>query len=482
MEISQMPSYSTISFGKASAEKQEEMNKRTQKIKRTLQGAAKEERKLSMAQTMQQTGLNESAIRYVIRKYSDIGALWKSVQSTSTTKGTQTETEQKKQKLESVLSSAKDSKETLTMEELSERSGVTVDSARYQIASDDDLDTLWFWTRENTFSHYTKEEIEKQIASIKRALESAIDKKKVVTNAEIGQIVHLDKHIVSARIVSDSTLSSLRKKIDDIAEKNRRLEIASIKKVLKEAEEKGLKITQQYISQTTTIPVSTVDKRIDENAGLKRLFEKVRAQEHTSHKKEEIAEQNAQVGAILAEAIQNGQKMTMDELAARLDGKVKSNTLSSRINENKTLKTLWDQVKTVTKQLPTQDEIKTQTEKIEKVLTELKAQNKKTTLNKLAKAVNLTSRVTHSRIQGSKTLSALWQVTCSKPGSNYSKEETEVHCVMIERILQQRIQDKMKPTPYQMAQYLDLSEKYINQCIEKNENLSALWKQAQENT
>ena len=216
-----------------------------------------------------------------------------------------------------------------------------------------------------------------------------------------------------------------------------------------------MKITQVYISQKTNIPTSVIQKRIGENAALERLFESVRAREHNYNSKDDIQAQNAQIAAILNRTIRSGKKITISDLAAEYTA-LKKNTIQSRLGRYPELSTLWEQARAEcdVNYSPKEDEIKEQTEKIEKILTDLKSRGEK--------------------------LSALWEATCSKPNAQYSEDEVEVQNVMIERILNQRIQDGTKATIYQMAQYLDLSREIVSRRIQANAKLSALYQRSQE--
>ena len=73
----------------------------------------------------------------------------------------------------------------------------------------------------------------------------------------------------------------------------------------------------------------------------------------------------------------------------------------------------------------------------------------------------------------------LWQAVRSQNNIVYTEEEIEVQNVMIERILRQGIEDKTKPTFYQMSQYLDLTHVYVKRLIEKNEKLLTLYRESQ---
>lgn len=254
-----------------------------------------------------------------------------------------------------------------------------------------------------------------------------------------------------------------------------------IKKTLKEAEESGLKITQVYISEKTNIPVSTVQKRISENASLERLFNKVRAKEHNYNSQDEILSQNAEIAAILNQVIEGGQKITISDLAAKYP-KLKQNTIMSRLGRYPELTALWAQAKVESEvnYNPDKDAIKKQTERIEEILTELKDKNERITGKKLADMVGITQRMALARIKKSEKLSALWEATCSVSNAQYTEEEIEVQEVMIERILTRRIQDKTKPSIYQMSQYLDLSSEILKRRIKNNTRLSALYQRSQQ--
>ena len=199
---------------------------------------------------------------------------------------------------------------------------------------------------------------------------------------------------------------------------------------------------------------------------------------HNQQSREETAEQDVTIITVMKEIAAGGQKMTQNELASNIPS-IESNIVISRLNNNPVITSLWQQIKKNNKGPYSPDEITARTEKIAQILTRLKDEGKNTTLKELADMTGYNSATLHKYIKASATLDALWQAVRSQNNIVYTEEEIEVQNVMIERILRQGIEDKTKPTFYQMSQYLDLTHVYVKRLIEKNEKLLTLYRESQ---
>ena len=469
-----------IQSDECKSEAQKETEKKAERVGTVLQDAIAEEIKMTREEVAQKAHLSLGEVISILRHHNNINALWKNVRTSNSDKSSDEDMTKNKEKVRAALLEAKTSFETLTLEQLSQSTGLRSSSVRHYI-KDESLALLWFLVKTKDSSSFTRDEIQEQTNKIKEQLECAIEQKKSITIREIAETTGIEEGVIDNRIASDETLTTLREQTLSLADKNYQLEVKLIKDILKEAKESGLKITQVYISQKTNIPTSVIQKRIGENAALERLFESIRAREHNYNSKDDIQAQNAQIAAILNRTIRSGKKITISDLAAEYTA-LKKNTIQSRLGRYPELSTLWEQARAEcdVNYGPKEDEIKEQTEKIEKILTDLKSRGEKITSKKLAETVGITQRIALMRIGKSEKLSALWEATCSKPNAQYSEDEVEVQNVMIERILNQRIQDGTKATIYQMAQYLDLSREIVKRRIQANAGLSALYQKSQE--
>jgi len=465
--------------GALSKEKKEELERRAQAVKQTLEKAASEQRKMTTDDVAKEAGFTTCETRYVFRHYADIDAIWKKVRTNNSDRLPVDKIAKKKAEIKAVLLNAKENNETMTIEDLAAKAHSTPGATAHYL-DDEDLNSIWFWVKTKSPSSFTKEEMQEQTRLIKEQLELAIKNKKAVTIPEISEATGIDENVIDDRIDGDETLSVLREQTLKFEDKNYRREIKLINDVMQEAKEAGLKITQVYISQKTSIPVGTVQKRISQNKKLEKLFDEVRVREHAHNSKEEIEAQNAKIAAILNRAIQSGKKITISDLAAEYT-ELKKNTIQSRLGRYPELGALWEQAKVESdvNYCPKEDEIKEQTKKIEQILTEYKSKGEKITGKKLGELAGITPRMAMARISKSEKLTALWNALCS-PNAQYTKEEIEVQNVMIERILNQRIQDKMKAVIYQMAQYLELSRDMTKRRIEENPRLLALYQRSQQ--
>ena len=461
-------------------EKQEEMKKRRQTLTDTFNGAIEEQRQMHLDDVANKTGLSINEIRGVLKRNKTIRDLWHQVKPPTPERLTKEEAEKRRSKIGAVLSDAKANGVRLTVDEVAALSGLERGATVYQIESSDALQSLWFWVKTKDESHFTQEEVEVQTKQIEEQLKLAIEQKKAITINEIVEATGIEYGVVENRINADDDLSKLRDETLAFEDKNYKYEVSEIKKVLEEAKTNGLKVTQVYISQKTGIQIHTVQKRISQNSELDRLFEKVRAREHSTNTKEEMKAQNAQIAAVLNKAIEEGRKMTVAEVAKQIKG-LKQGTAASRMYNNPDLYALWEQVKSDDNTVASKDEIEEQKAKIETILTELKSRNEKISLAQLAKKVGggATRRVVHTRIQSSKTLSSLWQSVQPVSNAAYTEEEVEVQNEIIKRILAQRIHDKTKPSISQMSEYLDLSREIVKRRIEANSILSTLWETSQ---
>lgn len=394
-------------------------------------------------------------------------------------RSTKEELIQRKKKVETVLLDAKNNNKTITLEEIAQKTDIPRSSVAKYIANDEALNLIWFWVKPIDPSVFTKEEMQEQSDLIAEQKRLATEQKRTITRTEISKATGIDKGIIKGRFETDAELKKIWQENQAIADKNYNLEVNRIKKALQEAKKSGLKVTYRYISQVTSIAIGTVKARIAQNSTLSRLFDKVRAVEHDAYTEEETLAQNARISAALTEAVESGQKMTFNEFASKLEG-LKPGLISSRISRNTELKALWGKVKTGECIIEPQYDIEAKSAEIEQILTEVKSKKETITLSKLAKMVGLAESITAACIKKSQKLSVLWDATLSKPAHNYTEDEIEVHNVMIERILRQRIQDKTKASFYQMAQYLDLSEGYLKKLIRNNPGLSTLFEAAQQ--
>lgn len=480
MRISPVNVYKSTSYkftGVISPEKKAELQRRADAVNTFVSSAADEGRKINIYDVMASTGYNLNEVRYVFKNYKGINAVWQKVNTSTGERQTPEQIAKKKEEIKVILQKAKDAGKTMSCGELAEKVGME-SAAVYKYLSDESLNKLWFWVKTKDRSNFTPEEMQEQSALIKEQLLFAIEKKKAVTIPEITEATGIEGSVIENRINTDETLSSLRAQTLAFEDENYRLEVSTIKKALKEAKETGLKITLVYLSQITSIPFSTLQKRINENNDLNRLFNKVRAKEHNFNSKDEIAAQNKKIESVLNAAVEAGKTMTLGELSSKIP-ELKKGTLGSRLNKYPELNVLWKKVKKEQpSEAPTAEGKAGQIEKIRQILSKVKDEGKKITLAEIAKETGMTRRVVHTRIQGSETLSALWEATCPVSNAAYTDEEIEVQNVIIERILTRRITDKMKPSYSQMADYLDLSKDIVKQRIEANPCLLALYNRA----
>lgn len=464
--------------GAFAEQRKEEIDRRSKIVEAELQSAIDKRQKLTILDISTSTGLTEAEIRTIFNNYANIGALWSQVCTRPVKRSTKEELVQRKKRVEAVLLDAKNNRRIITLDEISQKTGITKTAVSKYVQNDKDLNALWFKVKSQDHVVFTKEKMQEQSDLIAEQIRLATEQKRTLTRAEISEATGIDKEIVKGRFETDSALKKLWQENQAIADKNYNLEVGRIKKVLQEAKRSGLKITYGYISQTTSIAIDIVKARIAQNSSLNKLFDKVRAFEYDTRTEEEIVEQNSNIAAVLNEAIVNEQKMTFDEFAAKIEG-MKLSTVYSRIRQNPDLRTLWDKVKTVERPSVPQYDVEAKSTEIEQILTELKNKNEKTTLSRLATMVDLTPTVAKTCIQKSQKLSALWDATLSKPAHQYTEDEIEVHSVLIERILRQRIQDKTKASVYQMVQYLDLSQGYLEKLIKNSPDLNSLFEMAQ---
>ncbi len=462
---------------KISDDKADELKKRTADIRKIIKKAADEKRKISLKELVSQSGYTTKTVNRVLENNKSLNALWSQV--TSSTRLTNAARAKKLEELKAILQEAKDNCVNMSLTELAQKTGLGRSAVSHYVSENEELNKLWYWVKAKSPIIYTDEEIQQQTEIIKEQLELAIEQKKAITRYELAEAAGgIDIGVVQNRINADETLTALREQTLAFEDESHRLEIAKIKKILKKAKESGLKITQTYISSTTGIPTTTVFTRIQQNPELSRLFESVRMYKHNQQSREETAEQDATIITVMKEIAAGGQKMTQNELASNIPS-IESNIVISRLNNNPVITSLWQQIKKNNKGPYSPDEIAARTEKIAQILTRLKDEGKNTTLKELADMTGYNSATLHKYIKASATLDALWQAVRSQNNIVYTEEEIEVQNVMIERILRQGIEDKTKPTFYQMSQYLDLTHVYVKRLIEKNEKLLTLYRESQ---
>ena len=248
---------------------------------------------------------------------------------------------------------------------------------------------------------------------------------------------------------------------------------------MKNAKEKGLKITTTYISDCTSIPRSIVEARIRQNTSLNKLFEHTRA--HKQSSKEESNIQNKKIEAVLNEtALDNGQKMTYGEVSTKAGINITAGNISRRIEGDSKLSALWEQVRAGKCPHTSKDEIADKIKEVENILIEAYNSGKKLTSKQLLDMTGLTKSTLFSHIGKSELLTALWELTSANPNGGFTKDEIEVQNIIIEQILEQRIKDAMIPTFNQIAEYLDMQGKSVQHRIEDSPKLSALYQKARQ--
>lgn len=465
------------SFNGASETQKEEAKRRADKVSSLLEKAIAENRKITVTEIAKETGCSKDKIWYLFQRNTKINALWQRIQSGIQSEG-QKEKERKMEKVRLVLQKAKDSNERLELKEVAKRADVSTATANHYV-QDPSLNSLWYWVRSKEHTSYTEEEIQEQTLLIQKQLELAIEHKKAILIKEIADTLSLDSTTVQNRINANETLTTLRNQTLAFADKNYKLEVRKIKEVLKNAKEKGLKITTTYISDCTSIPRSIVEARIRQNTSLNKLFEHTRA--HRQSSKEESNIQNKKIEAVLNEtALNNGQKMTYGEVSTKAGINITAGNISRRIEGDSKLSALWEQVRAGKCPHTSKDEIADKIKEVENILIEAYNSGKKLTSKQLLNMTGLTKSTLFSHIGKSELLTALWELTSANPNGGFTKDEIEVQNIIIEQILEQRIKDAMIPTFNQIAEYLDMQGKSVQRRIEDNQKLSALYQKARQ--
>ncbi len=461
-----MPNFPSF-IGSSPAQKRE-MQERKEKVTAVLNRAIAAQRKITINDIVKETGYSQNKIYYLFKRNADVNALWQKVQNDFLSE----EQIRKMEAVQSALQEARENKERASLKDISQKTNVSAASvSRY--ANKPAMSPIWYWVKLKEHTPYTEKEIQEQNLAIQEQLELAVEHKKAILLTEIEAQTGINTQVIQDRIDSSETLTALHDETISFTDKNYKLEVAKIMKVLQSAQASGLKVSIKYITDKTSIPRNTVEARIKQNSRLNGLFEKTRAVRRQN--KEEAEADDKKLEAALEKAVENGEKLTYAEAASRAGLDLKSGTISNKIERSEELSALWKQARAEECPHDSKDEIEAKIKRVEQILLNAYENGEKLTSKQLVEKTGITKSTLFSRIGKSELLSTLWELTCAKPNGGFSDDEIEFQNIIIEQILRQRIQDKMTPTFNQIGDYLDLKGSTVKQRIEGNPTLLALY-------
>lgn len=122
-----------IQSNECKSEVQKETEKKAEQVRTVLQDAIAEERKMTREEVAQKAHLSLGEVISILRHHNNINALWKNVRTSNSDKSSDEDIAKNKEKVRAALLEAKTNFETLTLEQLSQRTGLRSSTVRHYI-------------------------------------------------------------------------------------------------------------------------------------------------------------------------------------------------------------------------------------------------------------------------------------------------------------------------------------------------------------